>query len=179
MYVAFAECAVREKHLQHLAGSGEPAIASRPSAEVVAMEVVLVHLDAAHPSGGFPIESRSPVGGDALGDLVEQAMLEAGLDVQDDELGVAEVLDQPDGVAEYNPVIIDLDYGPAVDLDLQVERLHCCFVGITITLETHMGSVNQGCHIVPGPVTEVGLQVMKSASSRVGSVEWCRDRVPA
>lgn len=148
MYVAFAECAVREKHLQHLAGSGEPAIASRPSAEVVAVEVVLVYLDAAHPSDGWSIESRAPVGGDAFGDLVEQAMLEVGLDIQDDELGVAEVLDESDGVAEYNPVIIDLDYGPAVDLDLQVERLHCFFVGVTITLETHVGIVNEGSHRV-------------------------------
>ena len=152
MCVAFAVCDVREEHLQHLAGLGECAVAGRPHAEMVAVEVVVVDFDAVHPSGGWSIESRSPVCGDALGEFVDQTLLVAAIDVEDDEFGMAEVLDEPDRVAECKVVVPDLDDDPAVDLDLQVERLHCCFVGVTITLETHVGIVNEGSDIVPGPL---------------------------
>jgi len=83
-----------------------------------------VHFDAAHPSGGWPIECGPPAGGDALGEFVDQPMLVAAIDVDDDELGMAEALDQPDGVAERTVVVADLDDGPAVDADRQAERLH-------------------------------------------------------
>lgn len=144
--VALAISALREEHLQYLAGSGECAIAIRPHAEVVAVEVILVHFDAAHPLGRWLIESGSPVVGDAFGDFVEQPMLDVAVHVEDDELGMAEILDEPDGVAERKVVVADLDDRPAVDLDLQVERLHDCFVGVTITLETHVGIMDEGCH---------------------------------
>ena len=146
MCVALAECGGREEHLQHLAGPGERPIAVRPHAEVVTVEVVLVYFDAANPPGGWLIESRSPVGGDALGDFVEQPMLDVAVHVEDDEFGMAEVLDEPDGVAERKVVVADLDDRPAIDFDLQVERLHDCFVGVTITLETHVGIMNEGSH---------------------------------
>ena len=93
--VARAEGAVRQNHLHHLARSGEPAIASRPHREVLGSEVVRVDLAAAHPFGERPIESGSPSCGDSFRDLVDQRVLIRAIDVEDDEIGVTEILDRP------------------------------------------------------------------------------------
>ena len=75
-------------------------------------------------------------------------MLVAAISVRNDEFGMAEVLDESDRVAEGVLVATDLDDGPAVDSDLQVEGVNRVLMGVTITFDTHEGSVAHRCHRV-------------------------------
>ena len=105
-----------------------------------------MHLEALRTHGAEQLVRQLAAGGDALDEGRDVPGLELDADIHQHEFGMAEVLHQPDRVTEGRVAVFDLNEGPAVDPDAQVERLHGCFVGVPITFETHVRIVLRGCH---------------------------------
>ncbi len=110
--------------------------------------MVLVDLAAAKAQGCEARCRQFAVAGDQVDEVRHQLVLDLGADVEQHEFGVAVVLGQSNRVAPGSGFIHHLDEGPSVDPDLQVERLHRFFMGVTVTFEAHVGSMNGGSHTV-------------------------------
>ncbi len=132
--------------MDHVAGLWELTVAIRPGTEEVAVEVVGVDVCTLQFHLDETVNGERSGGCHEIDEMRHQGVLLFDFDIEQHEFGVAEVLDQPDGVAPGGGVVGYLDEGPAMDPDLQVERLHRFFMGVTITFEAHGGSMAKGCH---------------------------------